>query len=75
MWVRAFGRDYYLNEKSFAEQMAQPAPNWRMEEIVAIQHQMREAEDRLLDYLKQTATSDPLETLRKHIDDMVGQGK
>lgn len=75
MYVRAFGADYYLDEKSFAERMTQAAENhpWRMKEIVAIQHQMKEAEDRIFDYI--AATTDPLETLRRHIDDMVAAGE
>ena len=77
MYVRAFGADYYLNEKAFAERITQATTEhpWRMEEIIAIQHQMKEAEDRIFEYMRQTATPDPLEVLRAHIAQMVEDEK
>jgi hypothetical protein len=77
MNTQAFGASYFLDEKSFAERMTQAHKEtetkypWRMEEILAIQRQMRSSEDRLFEYVRQIATPDPLETLRHHIEEMI----
>lgn len=73
MYVRVFGADYYLNEKTFVERMTQAASDhpWRTEEIIAIQRQMKDVEDRIFEHVRQTAMPDPLETLRRHIDEMI----
>jgi hypothetical protein len=71
MHVNLFGQDYYFDEKLFEKQMTEAANRpWRTEEIVAIQHRMKSTEDRLLDHLRQTATPDPIQTLRQHLDAM-----
>lgn len=72
MYVEALGTTYYLDEESFAKRMTQAAKEhpWRMEEVVAIQHQMKSVEDRIFEHVRRSATPDPMETLRRHIDKM-----
>ena len=77
MHFEAFGRTYYLNEKSFVERMTQARSAtetdhpWRIEEIVTIQNRMRSFDEFIAIHLKHSATPDPLQTLRQHIDGML----
>lgn len=67
-------KEYYLDEQRWVERMTpKQGPPWRIEEVIAIQHRMKESEERILEYLRQTATPDPIDTLRKHLDEMIAK--
>lgn len=55
--------------------MAKSNPQRRTEEVIAVQHQMKELEDRLMEYLRQTATPDPVEALRRCLNEMLDKRK
>lgn len=77
MFAEIGGRYYYIDEESFAERMTRAQAEtdrehpWQIEDIVEIQHRMKSLEDRLFEHLKATATPDPIDTLRRHLDEMV----
>ena len=76
MYINLFGSNCYFDEKSWVERMTMTTldgPPWRIEDIIAIQHQMKESEDRIFEYMRQTATPDPIEQLRKHLDEMIAK--
>lgn len=77
-YIHAFGTDYYLDEEAWTRQVVEGAlngPPWRVEEVIAIQQQMRGLDNLLLEYMQRTATPNPLDTLRKHLDEMIARGE
>lgn len=74
MYVNLCGCNYYIDEKSLAERLTpevMEGPPWRTEEIIEIQKRMTTLDDMLRDHMLATATPDPIDRLRKHLDEML----
>jgi len=71
MNIDCCGVNYYLDEEKFKEAMSKPAPPLKMDEVIAIQHQMRELELDLMARIKQTAAPDPYTELQRYIDELL----